>query len=464
MGYNPIAQYNRFAPKINPLMQKALTSSPSSGGALIPEHLEKVITNTVIQLMPELQMLKYEYDPQSAHKYNQVTQLAPNGGAMGENAVTPKGNTTFARQQEDLKIVRRIGAVTNFLRDASQKYIDAAAIEMEYQLRAHAIDLGFYNYFGNKTANPYEYSGWNRAITTNRDNSGFTAGAPTKPTSLAFIDNLIDGKMAYGGEQHDSFIAMSPEMLSTVSALLTNVRLNQGQSKLGEINIAGGWRLMTYRDIPILSTSYLSSKRSGTMGTVTATTASTGGFLSDGTYYFRVNYYDRQGESMASAQVAITISAGTATQRITLSWTAVANAYAFKISASTTTGITNTKPIDWIPNFTYNSDGTPTQGVTSYIVTTMTPTASVSNMLNDIPFSAASSVNAESVVLIDTDPYQGLGKFAYTHSAGNRFDGLVQIEELSKIDDFLQFLVKTYGTIVPSFEASSSWTRGWRAS
>jgi hypothetical protein len=182
-GFNPIAQYNKFAPKINPLLQKALTSSPSSGGALIPEHLEKVITNTVIQLMPELGFLKYEYDPQSAHKFNRVTSLAAPGGAMGENAVTPKSNTTFFRTQEDLKVVRRIGAVTNFLRDASQKYIDAAAIEMEYQLRAHGIDLGFYNYYGNKTANQYEYSGWNRNISTNRNNDGFTAGAPTKPTS-----------------------------------------------------------------------------------------------------------------------------------------------------------------------------------------------------------------------------------------------------------------------------------------
>jgi hypothetical protein len=56
-----------------------------------------------------------------------------------------------------------------------------------------------------------------------------------------------------------------------------------------------------------------------------------------------------------------------------------------------------------------------------------------------------------------------MGKFAYTHSAGNRFDGLVQIEELSKIDDFIQFLVKTYGTIVPAYEATCSWSRGWRA-
>lgn len=87
-------------------------------------------------------------------------------------------------------------------------------------------------------------------------------------------------------------------------------------------------------------------------GTITLTGASTGGALSDGTYYVQVmaknlitgsNY----AEGEPSAEASITLSGGTSTQKITVAWTNVSGAEAYDIYVGTASGqcfrqVTNT--------------------------------------------------------------------------------------------------------------------------
>jgi len=385
------------------------------------------------------------------------------GGAMGENAVTPTYNSTFTLQALTMKIMRRKGAVTNFLQDASQNFIDAAAVEFENQLRLHMYSLNYYNLYGNATANAYEPSGLDTFITTNRFN-GFSSGAPTVPTDLTFLNKMIAASDRQGGIRHERVFYMSPEMLMKVSSLLTNVRLQQGMAGLGDIEVAGGWKLHSYLGIPIVASTFLSGAGASTMGTVTAASGgTTGGSLSDGTYYFRVAALTLKGEQMASAEASVTLSGGGSTQKITLSFTAVADAQAYKVYAGATTGLTNTTLKRVVPSIAYDGSGTPGAAVTSISITSMTagtevPTANQS----DIALTAVGGINSEIVVLHDVDPIQGLGKYPYTHSGGNRMDGVVSITPLAITDDFLPFMVKTYAALCPSFEATSVISRGWR--
>ncbi len=60
-------------------------------------------------------------------------------------------------------------------------------------------------------------------------------------------------------------------------------------------------------------------------------TAATGGSLSNGTYYYRVSAINDIGETIASPQTSITLSAGTATQTITVNWSAVTGATGYRI-------------------------------------------------------------------------------------------------------------------------------------
>jgi hypothetical protein len=458
MNNNIVKQFNRYARENKSIIRKALDSSTNVGEALIPEYLEDVITNTVVRLSPELAMIVSKYDPQKFHEFNRLTSLPAAGGAMGEGATTPTRNATYARDSVQLKIIRRKGSVTNFLQDTSQNYIDAAAAEMESHLLAHTFDLATYILYGNKAADSYTHDGLDFLIQTNRVNEAVGGAVPT---SLSFLDDMIDENLERQGVNHNKAFVMSARMLSKISALLTNVRLNQGLTGNGltQVDVNGGWRLNAYRDIPIIVSSACRPK--ATMGTVTASSSGSGSAITDDTYYFRVSYVDYNGESLASAEVSEGPTSNV--DEIELSWTAVTGALYYKIYAGTATGVLYL--VDIISAFTYDSNGTINGTVTTHTFTadpaadtTTVPTA----LQEDVPLVATGGIAPEIVFMWDLDEYQGLGKYPYTNSGGSRFNGLVTVTPLAITDDFLPFMIKTYGALCPSYEATSMIHRGLR--
>jgi hypothetical protein len=456
---NQFIQQNNQRGVIKSLVQKALTSAAARGEALTPESLEQLITNAVVRLSPELAMVSPIGIAAKYHSFNRMTTLPSPGGAIGEGATTPTRFSRYERAVRELKVIRRKGAVTNFLQDASREYIDAAAVEMENHLVAHVNDMVTYLVHGNDLADQYQFPGWDRFIATNRINE---AVGGVVPTTLGFLDNMIDLNTERQGAGHRKAFLMSPQMLSKVSALLTNVRLNQGLTAGGltQVDVNGGWRLNAYRDIPIIQSAQTRPKVANFA--VATATATTGGALPATTpYYFRVSKVTWDGESLPSAQVTRTTGASVNTHTITLSWTAQADAVLYKIYAGTSTG--DLKLHSVIPAFTYDADGTPTGSVGNFVFTTATASASVpSHMQADRPLVPTGGVAPEMVALIDLDEVQGLGKYVYTNTAGSRFKGLVTMEPLARTDDFLPFLIKTYGTTVDAFEATSVMHRGLR--
>lgn len=458
MEVNVIQQFNRYAKQNKGLIQKALTSATNVGEALVPEKLEEIITNTIVRMSPELAVLKSRFDNQKIHSFNRTTALPAAGGAMGEAATTPERNSTFQRATVELKVIRRKGAVTNFLQDSSAKYIDAAAAEMENHLLAHVYDLNTYINFGNPIADQYSFGGLDYFISTNRI---IEAGAGSVPGNLEFLDEMIDRNLEAQGEGHPRVFMMSSRMLSLVSRLLTNVRLNQGvNGGLTQVNIGGGWRLNAYRDIPIITTSGLRPQT--TMGTVTTASAGSGAAITDDEYFFRVSAITYNGEETASAEVS---ESTTNADTVTLSWTAVTGALFYRIYCGLTTGQANTTLVRVISAFTYDGNGTITGNVTGYIFTADPDTADTSaptHMQSDIPYLETATIPQETVMLWDLHEFQGLGKGPYTNTAGSRFQGLVTIEELARTDDNLPFLVKTYMALADSFERTSVMHRGLR--
>ena len=68
VGYqNPNYGYQRGG--VKSLVQKALlTAATNVGEGLIPQHLEKLITNTIVRLAPEIAMITAQYDAQKYYK------------------------------------------------------------------------------------------------------------------------------------------------------------------------------------------------------------------------------------------------------------------------------------------------------------------------------------------------------------------------------------------------------------
>jgi hypothetical protein len=478
--------YNSYARKAEAenrsLLQKALTTATGVGGALIPENLEKEITNTIIRISPELALVESKKISGKTHEFNQLTALPGRGGAQGESATTPTRNSNTVRDTVTLKVVKRKGQVTNFLQDSSEEYIDAAAYEMENFLTSHVYDLINYVLYGNEAANKYEFSGLDYYIgkndgTTSPVNRKNEARYGVVPSNLKFLDDMIDVANRKGGRSHRRAFLMSPEMLSHVSRLLTNVRNNQEQigDGLREVEIGGGWRLMAYRNIPIIESSQ--TRNINTMGTVTPSTSTTGGTVPDGTYYFKVSKITLDGESLAAA--ASQVAAGGGTSTVTLTWAADANAYRYKIYCSTTQH--SEKLVKEISGDLFDASGNITGNTTTVTFSTNPATAdptvsAPANLVNaisgttvpawmqsDIAFEQNTGNDVPEVVgLWDMDPIQGLGKLPYTNTGGANFGGLITTEELAKIDDWLNFLVKSYTALTPSFDGSSYWHRGLR--
>lgn len=474
---NLVRQFNRLGSDRKSLIQKALstaTTGDGAGRALIPEKLEKIITNTVVRLSPEMAVIQPEFDNQKFHEYNRLTKLPKAGGFMGEGATTPTSQASYSRESVELKILRRKGVVTNFLQDSSKKFIDASTAEMENHLQAHVYDIINGLKFGNAGANKYAFDGLDKIIATNRVNK---ARGGIIPTDLSFLDDMIDANIKKNGAGHQKVLLMSPEMQSFVSRLLTNVRLMQGNAgSLGNVEINGGWRLATYREIPILPVADMGN--SVTMGTVSGTTATTGGAIPADDYYFQVSAVTLDGETLACSEETVTTTGATST--ISLSWTAVENASYYKIYCADTTA--KEKLVAVIPAYVYDGAGTYVSNVTGVTFTTnptvknptltltangtfVQPsiTASVTDaMANDVPMVATGGVAPETVILWDLDKYQGLGKVPYTNVGGDKFGGLVTMTPLAITDDNIPFMVKSYLALCPSFESTSYMIRGLR--
>ena len=471
-----IDQYNKLGTQRKTLIQKALTTQAGSGEALIPEKLEKIITNTVVRLSPEMAVIQPEFDNQKLHSFNRLKKLPKAGGFMGEGATTPTSQGSYERASVELKILRRKGSVTNFLQDTSKKFIDASAAEMENHLQVHIYDIINVLKFGNAGANKYAFDGLDKIIKTNRYNE---SRGGTVPTDLAFLDEMIDANIRKNGAGHNKVLMMSPEMQSLVSRLLTNVRLMQGNAgTLGHVEINGGWRLATYRDIPILPVADMGSgTRAEQMGTVTLNTSGTG-TVPAGKYFFQVSAVTLDGETLASAEVTDTLSGSTSSCKLT--WDAVENASYYKIYCSKATA--TEKLVAVIPACTYDSTGTYVSDVTGVEFTTdpsvknpalklvasgtfdqPSITASVTDaMADDLPLVATGSVAPETVMLWDLDKYQGLGKVPYTNAGGDKFGGLVTMTPLAITDDNIPFMIKSYLALCDSFEATSYMIRGLR--
>lgn len=480
-----LRRYNQNPQFAKGLVQKALTAASASGGPLSPQILERLITNTMVRLAPEIAVIVPKSVAGKYAEFNRVTNLPAAGSTMGDGATTPIGQSTYARVGRNLKVARRKGAVTVFLQDASRDYIDVVAQEMENHLVSHVYDLNTYNVFGTEAADAYQWTGLDSLIATHRTNQS-QGGAV--PTDLSFLDDMIDGNIRYQGARHRKVILMSPEMLSKVSRLLTNVRLFQNQTGdgLSQIMINGGWRLQAYRNVPIIQSALC--RPQNTMGTVSLAVSGAGSGLGGAaTAYVMVSYISWNGEEMASAEASLALSTA---DTLTISWATPTAAvpFLYKIYIANATNTELLKLI--IPARLYDTTGTPQDAVTSVQVSSnpftanptvsqinatavgsaaagggVVPTITVSvptSMQNDVPLKATGGVPMENVFFWDLDEIQGMGRFAFTNTEGSRFRGLATMEPLAKTDDNLPFMIKTYGTLIDAFEATCAQNRGLR--
>jgi hypothetical protein len=329
-------------------LREALTAAGAS--ALTPTIVDPMLLEYQRRYAPLVRATPSRKWDSTVYYFNQRTQRA-SGGFVTDGGARPVSNSTYVQNQFTIRNMQAVGAVTGYAQAVTRGLVqDLKQQEIEGSIQGLYWDIENAMLWGNSASTQYgaypQFDGLDSLVSTFSGNSqnaiDFNAAM-----SLGALDKLIDmveQQAAMAIQDSSWMLVMSPTAASKVAQLL------QAQQRFSDrVEVAGGLNVMTYRDVPIIKTSFLSARGYG-MGAVTTATATTGGTLAAATYYYQVvPVIARQGEIQASTEVSQATTGSTST--VTLSF-------------STPAGLDGSQPNVYK---VYRSTGTGTETLLGYV-------------------------------------------------------------------------------------------------
>jgi hypothetical protein len=322
-------------------LREALTAA--GAGALVPKIIDPLLLEYQRRYSPLVRALPSTKWDSDVYYFNQRTQVA-NGGFVTDGGAVPVSNSTYVQNNFQMKHLQVVGAVTGYAQEVTRQVIgDLRRTEIEGSIRGLTWDIETALLWGNSAstlngARP-QFDGLDTQVATFSGGNQNAIDAANGQISLAYLDQLIDmveTNSAMAVFDQSWMLLMSGTANSKIAQLLTSQ-----QRFVDRVEIEAGLIVMTYRDIPIVKSSFLSA-RSFAMGTVTSATATTGGSLAAATYYYKVApVIARQGEVASSAEVSQVTSGATSTATLSFSTPAGlegAQPIGYKVYRATTTG------------------------------------------------------------------------------------------------------------------------------
>lgn len=302
-------------------LREALTAVGAS--PLVPKVIDPLLLEYQRRYAPLCRALPMQKWTTDTYFFNQRTSVAA-GGFVPDGGARPVSNSSFVQLSYQMKHVESVGAVTGYAQQVTQGVIgDLRATEIQGALRGYYWDVECGVLWGNSAstfnqAQP-QFDGLDSLVndfTTGYKNSIDKAGGTL---TLAMLDQVIDMVETNAGmpiQDETWMLVMSNTAVSKIA------QIQVSQQRFEQVEVATGLIVPTYRNIPLIKTSFLST-RGYSMGTVTSATATTGGTLpASSTYkYVMAPVISRQGETLPSIEVSQATGSGTATNTITLSFT-----------------------------------------------------------------------------------------------------------------------------------------------
>ncbi|MFF3151810.1 hypothetical protein [Streptomyces sp. NPDC057910] len=305
-------------------LEEAITTA-GAVSPLIPKAIDPVLLEYQRRYAPLLAAIPTKQWNSTQYFFNRRVQRPDSGGVV-DGGARPIGNSTYEQAVFNIRLYQAVGSVTGFAQtvtrdivgDLRQLELDGAVSSMMWTLE-NAVMWGHDGATANglypiSTGLDYLVSNWSAGTGSNNFvNAVDLAGGNF---ALHYLDQLVDlvetnAAMPVGS---DWMFVMSPRMASAVSQAFVAQQRFQAPTTM----IGAGLNVPTYRDIPIVKSSFL-SPRSNQMGTVTTATSTTGGTLAAATYYYQVSAVAaRFGEISAATEVSQTTSGSTST--VTLSF------------------------------------------------------------------------------------------------------------------------------------------------
>jgi len=302
-------------------LEEALTSVGAS--ALIQKRIDRTLLEYQRRYAPLVRSIPtVKWDSTVYYFNNSTTQ--PAGGFVTDGGARPVSSSTYNQNLYPIKLLQSVGAVTGYAQQVTADLIgNLRAREIMKAARGLYWDVETAVLWGNAASTlggPYpQFDGFDTLVSTfsgDTQNAINFAGGAFDLGALDQLIDLVEGNVAEDVCQGDWFFVVSPTANSRLAQLFTN---QQRFVDLHRAEVATGLIVPTYRNVPIVKSSFL-QPRGSAMSTLTPTTSTTGGTLAAATYRYTVSaIIARSGESLPAAEVTQVTTGSTST--VTLSFT-----------------------------------------------------------------------------------------------------------------------------------------------
>lgn len=258
--------------------------------------------------------------------YFNTRQTVVRGGAVPDGGAQPVSTSTYQQTGTTLTHIQAVGSVTGYAQKVTSDLVaDLRSQEIDGAIRGYYWDAECFMGWGNLAATAPagaqpQFDGLD-TLTNSFSGGGFqnVIDSAGRALSLSTLDQLIAmvASNAAMPVQDSSWMFV---MSTTAEARLGQLLVSQ--QRYNEVEIEAGVIVGTYKRIPLMPSSMLSSLgyACGTVTGAAAGSAGTGGLANGATYRYMLSpIIARQGEILPSPEVSVTTTA--ANQSITLSFT-----------------------------------------------------------------------------------------------------------------------------------------------
>lgn len=301
----------------------------SAASPLIQKQIDPLLLEYQRRYAPLLMAIPNKQWGSTQYFFNRRT-ARPDAGGVVDGGARPLGNSIYEQSVFNIRLLQAVGSVSGFAQTVTRDLVgDLRQLEIDGTVQSLLWTMECDAVWGNDgaTANgqypiysglDYLVSNWNAGTGSNAFINAQDLGGNFALRNLDQLIDLVESNAAMPiGSNY--MLVMSPRMVSAVAQLA----FPQQRFMPPTATIGVGLNVPTYRDIPLVKSSFL-SPRTFAMNPVSTSTSTTGGTLAAATYYYQVSaVIARFGEIQVSPEVS-QITTGT-TSTNTLSWATPTN-------------------------------------------------------------------------------------------------------------------------------------------
>jgi hypothetical protein len=300
-------------------IREALTAAGAS--PFVPKLIDPTLVEYQRRFAPWCRAIPTKKTNSTQYFFNTRTVVV-SGGAVPDGGARTVSTSTYQQGSFTMAHIQAVGSVTGYAQAVTTDLVDLRATEINGAIKGYYWDIETFCGWGNAAstlnqAQP-QFDGLDTQIQQFTGGTQNTIDYAGRSLSLSTLDELavlVSGNAAEVVYNPGWMYVMSVSSEARIAQLLT------AQQRYNSVEIAAGLVVATYKNIPLVPSSFLSTL-GYQMGTVTAATATTGGTLPASTTYRYVvsAVIARQGEILPSVEVSQATGGSTSTNTVTLSF------------------------------------------------------------------------------------------------------------------------------------------------